>query len=127
MAKVIEDPSQRDSVISARFTEVEQNCIQEAAESRGLKPSAFVRQAALSATEVMPTERAILEKLCTTEYLLTQFFAGLFTHLSDKNDVITPERFQKVRSLAPGEGRKIADEFLNPKAQPGEKSAQQSG
>ncbi len=100
--------------------------VQEAADAKGMSPAGFAREIILSAIQTSSTETVILEKLCETEFLLRQFFGGLFSQLSDKNSVMTHERFMKALSVAPGEGRKLAAELLSQKLQEGTKSDQQS-
>ena len=124
MPKLTDNSSQRDCTISGRFTEIEQNCIQEVAESRGLSPSAFVREATLSATEATPTEQLILETLCETKSLLGLCFGGLFAQLNQKDNVFTAEKFANALKNAADARQKQAAELLSLKVQPGEKRAQ---
>lgn len=124
MPRLTENVSQRPCIISGRFTETEQNVIQEIAESRGLSPSGFVRNAALSATEATPTERLILEKLCETQSLLKLLFGGLFAQLNEKDNAFTGKKFADALKIAADVRHRQADELLRRHAGTGENNAQ---
>jgi hypothetical protein len=70
--------------VTARFTERELALVKERAAELNLSPSAFARQAILSAVEATAIERLTLAKLCKQEELLLRLFGGLFAQLNEK-------------------------------------------
>lgn len=112
MPKLAENSRQRPCTIAGRFTAAEQENIHAAAESHGMSPSGFAREAILSAVQATPIERLILGKICETQALLKLFFGGLLAQLNEKDSPFTREKFAKmIEAAAEAQGRKV-DELL---------------
>jgi hypothetical protein len=60
--EAIEKPARLDVTLSVRFTREELEAVRGAAERAGLKPTAFIRQAAVEALARAPVDRARLER-----------------------------------------------------------------
>jgi hypothetical protein len=58
----LEKPARLDVTLSVRFTRDELEALRGAAERAGLKPTAFIRQAAVEALAQAPVDRARLER-----------------------------------------------------------------
>jgi hypothetical protein len=58
----LEKPARLDVTLSVRFTREELEAVRGAAERAGLKPTAFIRQAAVEALARAPVDRARLER-----------------------------------------------------------------
>lgn len=54
-------PARLEATLSVRFTREELDAVREAAERAGMKPTAFIRQAAVAAVARQPLDRARLE------------------------------------------------------------------
>ena len=60
--EALEKPARLDVTLSVRFTREELEAVRGAAERAGLKPTAFIRQAAVEALARAPVDRARLER-----------------------------------------------------------------
>jgi uncharacterized protein (DUF1778 family) len=60
--QALEKPARLDVTLSVRFTREELQAVRSAAERAGLKPTAFIRQAAVEALARAPVDRARLER-----------------------------------------------------------------
>ena len=60
--EALEKPARLDVTLSVRFTREELQAVRGAAERAGLKPTAFIRQAAVEALARTPVDRARLER-----------------------------------------------------------------
>jgi len=70
--QALEKPARLDVTLSVRFTREELEAVRGAAERAGVKPTAFIRQAAVQALERAPVDRARLERDLATALEFTR-------------------------------------------------------